>query len=166
MSLLVPDSGLLFWMVLSFGIVLFVLVRYGFPTILKSVERRQEYIEQSLESAKEAELRLASTELDAKAIIEKANKERAVILANAEQTATKIVDNAKGSAKEEAKQIVSRAGNEAEELKRRAVSEISQQIVGISVRIAEKVVGEQLNDKESQLKYINRLLQEEIKAEA
>ena len=42
MSLLVPDSGLLFWMLLSFGIVFFVLAKYGFPVIVKMVNERKE----------------------------------------------------------------------------------------------------------------------------
>ena len=48
MSLLVPDSGLLFWMLLSFGIVFFVLAKYGFPVIVKMVNERKEYIDRSL----------------------------------------------------------------------------------------------------------------------
>ena len=38
MSLLLPDSGLLFWMFLSFGIVFVILAKYGFPVIIKMVE--------------------------------------------------------------------------------------------------------------------------------
>ena len=54
MSLLVPDSGLLFWMVLSFGIVFFVLAKFGFPIITKMVDERKQYIDHSLIVAKEA----------------------------------------------------------------------------------------------------------------
>ena len=38
MSLLLPDSGLLFWMVVAFGIVFVILAKYGFPIIIKMVE--------------------------------------------------------------------------------------------------------------------------------
>ena len=31
MGLLLPESGLLFWMLLSFGVVFAVLAKYGFP---------------------------------------------------------------------------------------------------------------------------------------
>ena len=48
MSLLVPDSGLLFWMLLSFGIVFFVLAKFGFPIITKMVDERKQYIDHSL----------------------------------------------------------------------------------------------------------------------
>ena len=51
MSLLLPDSGLLFWMLLSFGIVFVVLAKYGFPIIVKMVDGRKTYIDQSLEVA-------------------------------------------------------------------------------------------------------------------
>jgi len=54
MSLLLPDSGLIFWMLLSFGIVFAVLAKYGFPVIIKMVEGRKTYIDESLEVAREA----------------------------------------------------------------------------------------------------------------
>ena len=54
MSLLTPDAGLLFWMILSFGIVFVILSKYGFPVIIKAVEQRKEYIDRSLESARQA----------------------------------------------------------------------------------------------------------------
>ena len=51
MSLLTPDSGLLFWMIVSFGIVFAILSKYGFPVIIKAVEQRKAYIDNSLETA-------------------------------------------------------------------------------------------------------------------
>jgi len=58
MALLTPDSGLLFWMLISFGIVVFVLAKYGFPIILKMVEDRKAYIEESLLMAEKARIEL------------------------------------------------------------------------------------------------------------
>ena len=54
MSLLTPDSGLLFWMIVSFGIVFAILSKYGFPVIIKAVEQRKAYIDNSLETARQA----------------------------------------------------------------------------------------------------------------
>ena len=53
MSLLTPDSGLLFWMIVSFGIVFVILSKYGFPVIIKAVEQRKAYIDNSLETARQ-----------------------------------------------------------------------------------------------------------------
>ena len=51
MSLLLPDSGLLFWMLLSFGVVFVVLAKYGFPVITKMVEGRKTYIDHEVLAA-------------------------------------------------------------------------------------------------------------------
>ena len=58
MSLLLPDSGLLFWMVIIFAIVFVILARYGFPVITKMLEKRRDYIDNSLRLAREADEKL------------------------------------------------------------------------------------------------------------
>ena len=45
MGLLTPDPGLLFWMIIVFGVVFFILAKYGFPVIIKMVEDRKAYID-------------------------------------------------------------------------------------------------------------------------
>lgn len=70
MSLLLPDSGLLFWMLLSFGIVFVVLAKYGFPIIVKMVDGRKTYIDQSLEVAREANAQLAKLKEQGEALVE------------------------------------------------------------------------------------------------
>ena len=60
MSLLLPDSGLLFWMTIVFLVVFFILWRWGFPSIIKMVNERKNYIDESLAKAEEANLRLAN----------------------------------------------------------------------------------------------------------
>ena len=64
MELLTPDTGLLFWMILSFLIVLVILARYGFPVIVKAVSKRQEFIEGSFESARKANEQLANIKIE------------------------------------------------------------------------------------------------------
>ena len=75
MSLLLPDSGLLFWMFLSFGIVFVILAKYGFPVIIKMVEGRKTYIDQSLEVAREANAQLSKLKQEGDALVAAANKE-------------------------------------------------------------------------------------------
>ncbi|KAA6310757.1 ATP synthase subunit b, partial [termite gut metagenome] len=83
MSLLLPDSGLLFWMILSFGAVFVVLAIYGFPVIVKMVEERKAYIDRSLKVAKEANEQLARLKSESDALISNANKEQGRILREA-----------------------------------------------------------------------------------
>ena len=54
MSLITPDFGLLVWMTLIFSIVLFILAKWGFPMITRSVRERAERISASIRKAKEA----------------------------------------------------------------------------------------------------------------
>ena len=69
MSLLTPDSGLLFWMIVSFGIVFVILSKYGFPVIIKAVEQRKAYIDNSLETARQANEQLANIQAEGARIL-------------------------------------------------------------------------------------------------
>ena len=57
MSLITPDIGLLFWMVVIFGAVFFILAKWGFPVITRMVEKRSDYIRDSLAAAEKARSR-------------------------------------------------------------------------------------------------------------
>ena len=50
-SILTPDFGLLFWMLLAFLVVFFLMAKFGFPVITKMVEERKNYIDESLQKA-------------------------------------------------------------------------------------------------------------------
>lgn len=70
MGLLLPESGLLFWMLLSFGVVFAVLAKYGFPVITRMVEERRAYVEQSLQAAQEANDQLAQVKAQSEALLQ------------------------------------------------------------------------------------------------
>ena len=61
-SILTPDLGLLFWMLLAFLVVFGVLAKFGFPAIINMVDERNKYIDESLRKAHEAQERLANIE--------------------------------------------------------------------------------------------------------
>ena len=76
MSLLTPDSGLLFWMILSFGIVLVILSKYGFPVIIKAIEERKAFIEKSMENARKANEQLSDIQKEAEKILAEAREQQ------------------------------------------------------------------------------------------
>jgi F-type H+-transporting ATPase subunit b len=162
MSLLVPDTGLLFWMALSFGVVLFVLVKFGFPIITKAVEKRSTYIADSLEAARKAEGQLASMSQQAEAIIAKAQSERNVILNEAQEAKNMIVSKAKEDAEADARRRFNKALEDIESSKKKAFTELQKDVAAISVKIAEKIIGEQLKNDQQQQALINKLLAEEF----
>lgn len=162
MSLLVPDMGLLFWMTLSFGIVFFILAKYAFPVISKSIEKRNAYIQDSLQAARQAEEQLATLSQQAEAIMAKAREEQKAILNEAIEAKKRIEAEAHEIAETEARLRIEKATQEIEEAKRRALGEIKDQIVNISVKIAGKVVNEELTNDKKQKELIDRLLKEEV----
>ncbi len=64
MGLLTPDPGTLFWMVIIFGIVFFILAKYAFPVITGMVDKRKQYIDSSLEAARQANEQLQQVKAD------------------------------------------------------------------------------------------------------
>ena len=156
MSLLVPDSGLLFWMLISFGVVFFILAKYAFPVITKSVEERKNYVETSLSSAREAKETLARVEEDTKAIIAEANKEQGRVLNEAAQQRDKIISAQARKTLEEAKAQIQKEKDE-------AMLSVRREMAALSCDIAEKVLKEKLSDQDSQMALIDKMLEEVVK---
>lgn len=160
MSLLIPDSGLLFWMLLSFGIVFFILAKFGFPVITKMVDDRKAYIDHSLEVAKDANEQLAHIKLESETILAKAHEEQTRILNEALAARDTIIKEAKEKA-----QIVGH--KELEEVKKQiqlekeeAIRSIRREVATLSVDIAEKVLRKNLDSDQKQMEMIDRLLDE------
>jgi F-type H+-transporting ATPase subunit b len=160
MSLLIPDSGLLFWMILSFGIVFFILAKYGFPVIVKMVEDRKLYIDESLQVAKQAHIELAKVKADGEIIVDNARREQVKILAEASQTRDLIVKDAKDKAQVEAIKLIEDARKQILIEKEDAIRDIRSLVAELSVDIAQKVLREKLDKKGEQMDMINRLLDE------
>ena len=160
MSLLLPDSGLLFWMFLSFGIVVFILVKFGFPVIIKMVEDRKAYIDESLLSAQKAYDDLAKVKDESVLILDNARKEHVQILNEASQSKDLLIKDAKEKASLEATRLIEEARKQILIEKEDAIRDIRRQVAELSVDIAEKVLRGQLDKKTEQMDMINRLLDE------
>ena len=156
MSLLLPDSGLLFWMFVAFGVVFVILAKYGFPIIIKMVEGRKTYIDQSLEVAREANAQLAHLKEEGEA----ANKEQGRILKEAMEERDKIVHEARKQAEIAAQKELDAVKQQIQIEKDEAIRDIRRQVAVLSGDIAEKVLRKNLQDKESQMGMIDRMLDE------
>ena len=96
MSLLTPDSGLLFWMIVSFGIVFVILSKYGFPVIVKAIEQRKAYIDNSLETARQANERLAHIQAEGEKMLAEAKEKQNAVLKEAFAEKERIIEEARG----------------------------------------------------------------------
>ena len=88
MGLLTPDPGTLFWMVIIFGIVFFILAKYAFPVITGMVDKRKQYIDSSLEAARQANEQLQQVKAESEALLARAHEEQTAILKEASATAS------------------------------------------------------------------------------
>ncbi|MGM9773677.1 MAG: F0F1 ATP synthase subunit B [Candidatus Egerieousia sp.] len=166
MSLLVPDSGLLFWMLISFGIVFFILAKFAFPFITKSVENRRNYVETSLKEARQAEVKLAKVKEEGDEIVASANKEQGRLLRIASEQRDKIIAEAKNKASVAAQKELDAAREQITKEREDAIIALRREVAVLSCDIAEKVVREQLSDKDRQMAMIDRMLEEVDKINA
>ena len=160
MSLLLPDSGLLFWMTLVFLVVFGILWKWGFPSIIKMVNERKNYIDESLAKAEEANLRLANIQKQGEELLMEAREKQAQILREASETRETIVGQAQEKAREESARILSEAKAEIESQKQAAIRDIRSQVAELSVQIAEKILHKELATSAEQTQLINSLLDE------
>ncbi|MDR3218643.1 MAG: F0F1 ATP synthase subunit B [Dysgonamonadaceae bacterium] len=160
MSLLTPEPGLLFWMLLSFGIVFFVLAKFGFPIIVKMVDERKAFIDKSLESAKAANERLAGIKEEGNRILNKTREEEIRMLKEANDLRLKIIAEAKEQASVEAGKLVAEAKLAIQKEKEIAIHDIHNRIATLSIDIAEKVLRRNLDNQPAQRELVEKLIEE------
>lgn len=163
-SILTPDFGLLFWMLLAFLIVFFLMAKFGFPVITKMVEDRKNYIDESLEKAHEANLRLANIQKESENILNEARAKQAEILSQAKATGDSIVREARAKAQDEGAKLLLDAKEQIAVEKENALRDIRQTVADLSLVIAEKVVRQKLSNDVEQQKLIEQMLNEVCKA--
>lgn len=162
-SILTPDFGLLFWMLLAFLIVFFLMAKYGFPIITKMVEDRKNYIDESLQKAHEANERLAGIQQESERLLAEARAKQAEILAQAKATGDSIVSEARNKAQADGAKLLQEAKAQIAAERENALRDIRQTVADLSIVIAEKVVRQKLANNDEQQALIEQMLNEACK---
>ncbi len=160
MSLITPDFGLLVWMTLIFGIVFFVLAKWGFPMITDSVQKRADRINESIAKAREAEEKLRNLASEQEALVEKARKEQAAILKEAASSRDAMIEQARVQARDEAAKILDQAKVQIAAEKESALRDVRKEVAVLSVAVAEKVLRKDLENDASRDELLGRLVDE------
>ena len=158
MDLLIPSTGLLFWMSITFLVVFFLLWKFGFPVITGMVKERQAFIDDSLRKAHEANERLANIQKEGESILQEAREKQAQILKEAAETRDAIVEKAQDKARAEGARLMEDARVAIEQEKKAAIADIRKQVTTLSVEIAEKILKENLKGDQAQMDLIDRML--------
>ena len=160
MSLITPDFGLLVWMTLIFGIVFFVLAKWGFPLITGMVDKRSDRINDSIAKAREAEKALTELADRQQQLIEETRREQARILKEAAEARDTLLADAKEQARDEASKLIQQARTQIAAEKESALRDVRTEVAKLSVDVAEKVLREKLSTEEAQLKLIDKMVGE------
>lgn len=160
MNLITPSTGLLFWMLLGFGILFFILAKFAWPIIIGGILKREKRIEDQLNAAAQAREEMKTLKSEHEALLVKAKEERDAILSEARKISEKMYDDAKEKANKEAQRIIEDAKQTIHFEKMKAITDIKNEIAQMSIEIAEKVLTEELSDQKKQEELVSKWLNE------
>lgn len=158
MGIIEPGIGLLFWMTLTFAILLFILAKFAWKPIVNAVNNREASIVDALNQAKLAKKEMEDLKSDNERIIREAKIERDSILKEAREIKERIVGEAKDVAKAEGDKMIEAAKQTIQTEKNAAMSEIRTQIGALSVNIAESILQKNLEKTEAQDELVQNYL--------
>jgi F-type H+-transporting ATPase subunit b len=158
MDLITPNLGLVFWMTLSFLILLFILTKFAWKPVIKSLKQREEKISDALSLAEKTKEEMKQLKFSNEQLLKEAKEERDAILREARKIRESIIDEARDKANIEANRIVENARESIHFEKMAAITELKNQIAVLSIEIAEKILNEELSRDGKQKQLIDKLL--------
>lgn len=160
MELVKPSIGLIFWMIVSFSIILFLLKKFAWAPILGMIKEREESIELALASAEKAKLEMKMLQSNNERILAEAKNERELLLKDAREIREKMIAEAKGIAAKEGERLLKSARENIQNEKMAAITELKNQVATLSIDIAEKILKSELSSDEKQKSLVNTLLKD------
>ena len=155
-----PGLGTFIWMLVSFGILALILMKWGWPMILEALKKREDAITNSLNEAAKAREEMKNLVAHNEELLREAKIERDEMLRNARLTSEQIVEEARTRAAAEADRIVEAARENINYEKLKAMHELKNQIATLSIEISEKLLRAELSDKAK----ADALIQKELDA--
>lgn len=157
MSLLTPNPGLIFWMLVVFLMVVFILAKFAWKPIIKGLKDRENEIQGALDLAERTKAEMIQLKSDNQKLIAEANAIRDRILRDAKDASDRMVIEAKDKAIAEGQKMIESARETIRNEQHAAVAKVRKEVATLSLEIAEKVLNRELKDKESQEKLITDL---------
>jgi F-type H+-transporting ATPase subunit b len=150
--------GLFIIQALLFVGLIFLLKKFAWKPILDAVNDREEGIKNALESAENARKEMQNLQADNQRILQEARLERDNMLKDAREMKEKMVADAKSEAQAQGLKMIEQAKAAIESEKNAAMAELKLQVSTLSLSIAEKILKEELSNKEAQTKLVEKML--------
>ena len=158
MSLLTPDLGLVFWTTIVFLVFWLLVGKFAIKPITKAIKDREHSIADALSSAEKAKQEVQELQQSNVSLLKEAREESAKILKEAKEIKESVIAEAHSKAKDEAAKIVASAKVEIDAQKKAALAEVKNEVSKLSLEIAQKVLGRELDATKDQQSYINSLV--------
>ena len=150
--------GLFIWQVLIFVGLIFLLKKFAWKPILDAVNEREDGIKNALQSAENARKEMQNLQSDNQRVLQEARIERDTMLKEAREMKEKMVADAKNEAQAQGLLMIEQAKTAIEGEKNAALAELKSKVASLSLEIAEKLLREELSNKESQVKLVEKML--------
>ena len=159
MGLVMPDFGLLFWMVVSFSLLMWLLKKFAWKPILQGLAAREDSIDKALQSAEFAKQEMLKLQAGNEKLLKETLLEREKIVKEAREMKDSIVREAKNQAVIEANKVMEDTKAAIVRERAEAVNEMKSVISSFSLEIAEKILKEQLSDNKKQKDLVSNYLE-------
>lgn len=160
MDLITPDFGLVFWQTATLLFVLLILGKFAWRPILSTIQERETSIEEALRAAEEAKEMVAQVQTDKEALLKTAHAEREKIIEEAVAAKRKIIEEAKAEADKASKTAIEQTKALLTREKEEALAELKNDVALLSVQIAERLLQNELREKDTQEKLVQRLIKD------
>lgn len=157
MQLTSPES-LIFWTTIIFFVFFLLLRKFAWKPILGAVQGREESINNALASAESARREIQNLTADNERILQEARMERDSLLKEAREIRDKMIADSKADAQAEGARMIAQAKAAIEAEKNAAMAELKAHVSTLSLSIAEKLLKDELSNKEAQTKLVEKML--------
>src|ERR1044072_4874164 len=144
MGLMIPETGLVIWMLITFLILLFLLRKFAWKPILGMIKDREKSIEDALSSAENAKAEMNNLKAENEKILQAARNERDAMIKEAREIREQMIAEAKGKAKAEGEKMLTSAREAIQNEKMAAITDLKNQVAQLSIDIAEKIIAREL----------------------
>ncbi|MBR5169214.1 MAG: F0F1 ATP synthase subunit B [Muribaculaceae bacterium] len=160
MELFTPEFGLVFWMFLAFVCLYFILAKWAWPFIIKSMEERADLIDKGVAYAQEAKAHLDNAKAEADKLVAEALDKQNEMLRDAEKMRNQLIENARGEASVEAKKVTEAAQVSLEQARKEAEKQLRTEVGDLALQIAEKVIRRNIANDDAQRALVDQYLSE------
>ena len=147
-DILIPKVAEFVPALIAFLVILAVLSKLVWPSVLEMMEKRQAKIQSDLDEAERSKREAAEEVKSYESKILEAHHEADAIIAKAKKEAEEVRSQVLAKAQREAADIIAKAHGAVDSERHKAMIELSSSVVDLSVEIASKIIGNDLSEDE------------------